>query len=32
MFTSTVTYAFRKELNFKPWPDELPRYYLSSWK
>ncbi len=32
MFTSTVTYAFRKELNFKPWPDEMPRYYLSSWK
>jgi peptide/nickel transport system substrate-binding protein len=32
MFTSVVTYAFRKELNFKPWPDELPRYYLSSWK
>jgi peptide/nickel transport system substrate-binding protein len=32
MYTSVVTYAYRKELNFKPWPDELPRYYLSSWK
>ncbi len=32
LFTSVVTYAYRKELNFKPWPDELPRYYLSSWK
>ena len=32
MFTSVVTYAYRKELNFKTWPDELPRYYLSSWK
>lgn len=32
LFTSVVTYAYRKELNFKTWPDEMPRYYLSSWK
>lgn len=32
LFTSVVTYAHRKELNFKAWPDELPRFYLSSWK
>ena len=32
LFTSVVPYAYRKELNFQTWPDELPRYYLSSWK
>ncbi|HEX3350771.1 MAG TPA: ABC transporter substrate-binding protein [Acetobacteraceae bacterium] len=32
LFTGVVTYAYRKELNFQPWRDELPRYYLSSWK
>ena len=31
LFTSVGTYAYRKELNFKTWTDELPRYYLSSW-
>jgi len=31
LFTSVVPYAYRKELNFQTWPDELPRYYLSSW-
>ena len=31
LFTSVGTYAYRRELSFKPWPDELPRYYLSSW-
>ncbi len=31
LFTSVGTYAYRKELNFKAWTDELPRYYLSSW-
>jgi peptide/nickel transport system substrate-binding protein len=25
------TYAMSKNLNFKPWPDEMPRFYLSSW-
>ena len=27
-----TTYAFSKQLNFKPYPDELPRFYLASWK
>jgi peptide/nickel transport system substrate-binding protein len=32
MFNGVVTYGMTKQLNFKPWPDELPRFYLSSWK
>jgi len=32
LFNSVVTYGVAKNLNFKPWPDELPRFYLSSWK
>ena len=32
MFTHTVTYGFSKQLNFKPYPDEVPRFFLSSWK
>ena len=32
MFNSVVTYGMSKQLIFKPWPDELPRFYLSSWK
>ena len=32
MFTYTVTYGYSKQLNFKPYPDELPRFFLSSWK
>ncbi len=32
MFTQTITYGMSKQLNFKPFPDELPRFYLSSWK
>ena len=32
MFTHTVTYGFSKQLNFKSYPDELPRFFLSSWK
>ena len=32
MFNSVVTYGMTKQLNFKPYPDELPRFYLSSWK
>ena len=31
MFTSVAFYAYRKELNFKTWADEVPRFYLSSW-
>jgi len=30
--TSVTNYAFSRALNFKPFPDELPRFYLSSWK
>ena len=32
MFTFVVPYAMTKQLNFKAQPDELPRFYLSSWK
>jgi peptide/nickel transport system substrate-binding protein len=32
MFTYVKTYGFSRQLNFKPYPDELPRFYLSSWK
>ncbi len=32
IFTQTVTYGYAKQLNFKPYPDELPRFFLSSWK
>ncbi len=30
--TYTTTYGVSKALNFKPWADEMPRFYLSSWK
>ena len=32
MFTDVKTYAYSKELEFTPWADELPRYFLSKWK
>ena len=32
LFTHSITYGHARELNFKPFPDELPRFYLSSWK
>jgi peptide/nickel transport system substrate-binding protein len=32
LFTEVTNYAFSRTLNFKPYPDELPRFYLSSWK
>ena len=32
LFTYVTTYAFSKQLNFKPFRDELPRFYLCSWK
>ena len=32
LFTFVTTYAMSKQLNFKPFHDELPRFYLSSWK
>ena len=32
MHTYVTTYAFAKALVFSTFPDELPRFYLSSWK
>ena len=32
LWSHPQTYAVSKELDFKPWEDELPRFYLSSWK
>ncbi len=30
--TYVTTYAFSRQLNFRPYPDELPRFFLASWK
>ena len=30
--TYVNTYAFNKQLDFKTYPDELPRFYLAKWK
>jgi peptide/nickel transport system substrate-binding protein len=32
MFTWVSNYAFSKELDFKPYPDEVPRFFLAKWK
>ncbi len=32
LFTYVTTYATSKQLNFKTFRDELPRFYLASWK
>ena len=32
LHTYVTTYGFSRQLNFKPYPDEVPRYFLSSWK
>ncbi len=32
LHTYVTTYGFSRQLNFKPYPDEIPRFYLSSWK
>jgi len=32
LWSYSTTYAFSRQLEFRPWPDELPRFYLSSWK
>jgi peptide/nickel transport system substrate-binding protein len=32
LFTYMVTYGYSKQLNFKPYPDEVPRFFLASWK
>jgi peptide/nickel transport system substrate-binding protein len=32
LYTYSVTYGYSKQLEFKPYPDELPRFFLSKWK
>ena len=32
LFTYVNAYAFAKELDFKTYPDELPRFYFAKWK
>ena len=32
MFSYTSNYAFTSDLNFKAYPDELPRFAEASWK
>jgi peptide/nickel transport system substrate-binding protein len=32
MFTYVKTYGFTRQLRFTPRPDDLPRFYLSSWR
>lgn len=32
LFSYSTNYAFTSDLNFQDWPDELPRFALSSWK
>ncbi len=32
LHTYATTYVYRRDLTFKPFPDELPRFYLASWK
>jgi peptide/nickel transport system substrate-binding protein len=32
LFTYAATYGLTRTLNFRPFPDELPRFYLASWK
>ena len=32
MYTSVTQYAFMKSLDFTPFPDELPRFYLCRWR
>jgi len=32
LFTWVSNYAFSKDLDFKAWPDEIPRFYMTKWK
>src|SRR3954447_10500344 len=32
LHTYVTTYGFSKQLDFAPYPDELPRFYLAKWK
>ena len=32
LFTDVTTYAVSREVRFKPYADEMPRFYLMSWQ
>jgi peptide/nickel transport system substrate-binding protein len=32
LFTWVANYAYSKELDFKAWPDEIPRFFMAKWK
>ena len=32
LHTYVTTYGFSRQLNFQAWPDEMPRFFMSSWK
>ena len=32
LFTYVNAYAFSKQLAFKTYPDELPRFYFAKWQ
>jgi peptide/nickel transport system substrate-binding protein len=32
LHTYVTTYGHAKQLDFTPYPDELPRFYLAKWK
>ena len=32
LHTYAATYGLTRSLNFRPFADELPRFYLASWK
>jgi peptide/nickel transport system substrate-binding protein len=32
MFTYAKYYAFNKDLDFTPTPDEIPQFYAARWK
>lgn len=32
LFSYTANYAFIEDLDFQPYPDEVPRFYRASWK
>jgi peptide/nickel transport system substrate-binding protein len=32
LHTYVNTYGFSKDLDFKPWADEMPRFFLAKWK
>ena len=32
LHTYVTTYGYTKQLNFQTWRDELPRFFMASWK